>query len=84
MYTPNHEILRNLPPSAQLVYQKLQERDFINSRQLISETRYSPRTIRYALNQLINVHLIKRIHDIKDARRCYYTIVREISPFSTS
>ncbi len=67
-------LLNTMPPSAQIVYQVLQVCESLNSEDLKSETRYSIRTIRYALQHLLKASLIVQIPDITDTRRCYYTI----------
>lgn len=68
------DLLNILPPSAQIVYHVLRTHENLTTNQIVSETRYSIRTIRYALRRLIKAHLIKQIPDIKDTRRCYYAI----------
>ncbi|UCG04160.1 MAG: ArsR family transcriptional regulator [Candidatus Heimdallarchaeota archaeon] len=68
------DLLNIMSPSAQIVYQVLRTREKLTTQQIVSQTRYSIRTIRYALRHLMNAHLIVQIPDIRDARRCYYTI----------
>ena len=70
----NIELIDTMPPSAQLIYHILRLRETLNSKELISETRYSIRTIRNAIRLLMDAHLIIKIPDITDTRRCYYAI----------
>ena len=68
------DLLNIMPPSAQIVYQIIRTHEPLTSKQLLSETRYSIRTIRYALRRLMNAELIVQIPDITDTRRCFYAV----------
>lgn len=70
----NMDLLNIMPPSAQIVYQIILSHEPLTSKELVSETRYSIRTIRYALRRLMNAQLIVQIPDIRDTRRCFYAI----------
>ncbi|MFX0124157.1 MAG: hypothetical protein ACFFAE_11015 [Candidatus Hodarchaeota archaeon] len=70
----NIDLLNTMSPSAQIVYYILRTREKLSTQQILSQTRYSIRTIRYALRYLMNAHLIIQIRDIRDTRRCYYAI----------
>ena len=75
----NMELVRILPLSAQIVYHILRTHETLNSKQLVSETRYSIRTVRYALRRLRKAQLIIQIPDMTDTRRCTYALVSEIN-----
>ncbi len=72
--------LRNLPPSSQKIYSILQKRtatveeELLSSQELAIISKYSPRTVRYALNKLIDKELVIKVPDLFDARRCYWVI----------
>ena len=68
-------LVETMPPSAQLVYHTLLASKIMNTKELKSETRYSLRTIRYALQRLIHAHLVTQVPDITDTRRSYYAVV---------
>lgn len=68
------DLLNIMPPSAQIVYSIIQTHEPLSTKELVSETTYSIRTIRYALRRLMNAQLIIQIPDITDTRRCYYAI----------
>ena len=70
----------NLPPSSLKIYSILQNRtskvseDLLSSQQLATISKYSPRTVRYALNKLKDKKLVMKVYDLLDARRCYWII----------
>ncbi len=68
------ELIDNLPLSAQKVYHTIKICERLNSRELITETQYSRRTVHYALRHLIDASLIVQIPDMRDTRRFYYSI----------
>ncbi len=68
-------LVETMPPSARLVYHILQASKIMNTSELKSETQYSIRTIRYALQRLINAHLVIQVPDMTDTRRSYYSIL---------
>ncbi len=70
----NIELVNTMPPSAQLIYHILLLRETQTSKELVSETRYSLRTIRYAIRLLVKARLIIKITDMTDTRRCFYAI----------
>ena len=70
----NMELVKILPLSAQIVYHILRTHETLSTKQLVTETRYSIRTIRYALRRLMDIRLIIQIPDMTDTRRCSYSI----------
>ncbi|MHA2226749.1 MAG: hypothetical protein ACXAC8_16170 [Candidatus Hodarchaeales archaeon] len=67
-------LVKIMPPSAQKVYQTLEECNKLSSNDLVKKTRYSPRMVRYALRQLKDAQLIVQLTDMADTRRCYYAL----------
>jgi DNA-binding MarR family transcriptional regulator len=66
--------LEGLPPSAKLVFKVLEYEGPLTTREILSKTQLPPRTVRYALNNLIKKGLvIKRFYD-RDARLSVYSI----------
>ncbi|MHA2226752.1 MAG: hypothetical protein ACXAC8_16185 [Candidatus Hodarchaeales archaeon] len=71
----NQKITFNImPPSAQKVYQTLEEHNKLSSIELVQKTQYSPRMVRYALRHLRDAQLIVQLTDMADTRRCYYAL----------
>ena len=68
------EIINSLPLSAQKVYHTIKIFEKVNSRELITETQYSRRTVHYALRHLIDASLIVQIPDMQDTRRFHYSL----------
>ncbi len=79
--------LMNLPPSSVKIYLILHERKskteevLLSSSQLARMSKYSPRTVRYALRKLNNEKLVIKIYDVFDARKCYWTIHPMVNNF---
>lgn len=79
------ELLYQLPPSAKLVFKVLEEEGRLTQTQLASHTLLSPRTIRYALNQLQEIDIVNEEVNFKDARKRIYSLQtenREVVPAS--
>ncbi len=68
-------IVSVMPPSVQKVFRALQSGKRMHVGDIESRTKYSPRTVRQALRQLKNAHLITQIPDMYDMRRHYYMAV---------
>jgi len=68
------DTIDEMPLSAQIVYQILQDGEKVNAGELEYRTQYSPRMVRYALRYLIDASLIIRLIDINDTRRRYYVL----------
>lgn len=73
--TVNQKSLRNLSPSARIVFQILETEKQMRANEIDSQAPYSRRTVRYALRQLQNARLITQIPDMLDARRNFYAII---------
>jgi DNA-binding MarR family transcriptional regulator len=76
--------LTNLPPSAKLVFVVLEHEGTLTQKRLIEETRLSARTVRYALNRLMEINAIGKQMSFRDARQRQYTITHSISPPESS
>jgi len=66
--------LRELPPSAKLVYKVLEYDDAQTQSQLAEETLLPTRTVRYALTRLAEADLIEARFSFTDARKRIYSI----------
>jgi len=66
------ERLRDLPPSAKLVYKTLDYEGELTRQELAENTFLPPRTVDSALDQLRDTDLVKRDVDMQDARRYRY------------
>ncbi len=66
--------LEDLPPSAKLVYKVLEYEGPLTTREIISKTGLPPRTVRYAINLLIDKRLVVKRHFDRDARVSVYSI----------
>jgi DNA-binding MarR family transcriptional regulator len=64
-----------MSPSVQKVFATLETTDKMYVGDIEARTRYSSRTVRQALRQLLNADLIVRVPDMYDMRRHYYRIV---------
>lgn len=71
------ESLYNLPPSAKLVFKVLEEEQKLTQKELASYTLLAPRTIRYALNQLQEINIVRQDVNLMDARQRIYSLERE-------
>jgi len=66
--------LRDLPPSAKLVYKVLEYEDTLSQGQLAEETLLPPRTVRYALTRLEEAGAVESRFSFSDARKRLYTL----------
>jgi len=66
--------LKDLPPSAKLVYKILEYEGALTYRELLVKSGLPPRTIRYALKKLLDKELIIRSQLDRDARRMLYML----------
>jgi DNA-binding MarR family transcriptional regulator len=66
------ETLRDLPPSAKLVAKVLQTDAPMSQGQLVEASLLPNRTVRYALNRLDDVNLVKSRYSFTDARKQVY------------
>ncbi|WP_423997788.1 ArsR family transcriptional regulator [Halorubrum trapanicum] len=69
------ELLEPLPPSAKLVYYVLDAEGRFDQTGLAEETRLSTRTVRFAVEKLTEVGLVKEGLCPRDARRSVYQAV---------
>jgi DNA-binding MarR family transcriptional regulator len=68
------ETVKDLPPSCKLIYFVLKQEGPMTQITLADESMLPERTVRYAINRLVEIDaLSKRIH-IKDARQNVYDI----------
>lgn len=70
--------VRDLPPSAKLVYLILQEVGPCTQANISDRTRLPCRTVRHALTQLQEVNLVKSRPYIGDARQNLYEVNYEL------
>jgi DNA-binding MarR family transcriptional regulator len=69
----NNKLFSRMAPSSLKIYEIIKTSKRLRFDDIASQTKYSTRTVRYALRDLKNAGLIGKIHDINDMRRCYYT-----------
>ena len=72
--------LRDLAPSAKLVFKTLQYSGDLTQKEIAEETRLSPRTVRYALETLEEHDIVSSRVNFQDARQQIYTLT---APFQT-
>jgi DNA-binding MarR family transcriptional regulator len=70
------ERLKELPPSAKLVAKVLETDAPLSQSGLAEETLLPDRTVRYALNRLDEVGLIKSRYSFDDARKRVYALAQ--------
>ncbi len=68
------DVINEMPKSAKEVYTLLKEQGDLSPKEIIEITDKPPRTIRYALNKLLKVGLIKKYPSFSDMRRRVYTL----------
>jgi DNA-binding MarR family transcriptional regulator len=67
--------LRDLPPSAKLVFVVLEHEGQLTQQQIVEETLLSSRTVRYALTELDAIGAIETAISFADARQKLYSLV---------
>lgn len=70
-------ILRNLPPSAKLVYKTLDSNGALTSKEISDETLLAPRTVRHALKRLRQFGLVNTRASLRDCRTAYFFLGEE-------
>lgn len=70
----NQNLIVNSSPSIQIVYELLLINEKMTIKDIRDRTRYSRRTVSFALRQLIKANLVRRIPKLLDMRRYHYTI----------
>lgn len=68
--------IRDLPPSAKLVYFVLEHHDRLTQQQLAAETRLPDRTVRHTLTRLESADIVDREMSFRDARQSLYSLTR--------
>lgn len=77
------EDIRDLPPSAKLVFKSLQYRDELTQKGLVEETRLCPRTVRDARSKLEEKGIVTSRRHFKDARQHVYSLAAPFQPDDT-
>jgi DNA-binding transcriptional ArsR family regulator len=72
--TAQREAVRELPPSAKLVYWVLKREGELNRRKIVEETMLSDRTTRYALERLKDAGVVEQRYSLSDARVRLYSV----------
>ena len=71
------ESIRDLPPSAKLVFKVLEYNDTLTQSQLANETLLPPRTVRYALTRLTDAGIVESRFSFTDARKRLYSLATD-------
>jgi DNA-binding MarR family transcriptional regulator len=66
--------VKDLPPSAKLVFFVLKEHESLTQKQLSEESLLPSRTVRYAISQLQEIDVIKTQVSFRDARQQIYSL----------
>ena len=74
MSEPDGEALEDLPPSAKLVYKVLEYNGPLTQKGIVEESMLSARTVRYALERLDEIGVVKEDVYFADARQNLYEI----------
>lgn len=74
MPSPIRERVRDLPPSAKLVYTVLEYHGPLTQKQIVEESMLSPRTVRYALERLEEINVVDEGIYFADARQNLYQL----------
>lgn len=72
---PTPDAVRELPPSAKLVYKALEYEGTMTQGQLADETLLPRRTVRAALSRLEDAGAVEERVFVPDARKSTYTLV---------
>jgi DNA-binding MarR family transcriptional regulator len=64
----------DLAPSAKLVYKVLEYHGELTQKQIVEKSRLSPRTVRYALDELESIDVVKKDIHFADARQRLYRL----------
>ena len=73
--TISKKLFVKMPPSSKRVYNIIQTGKQMRFKDIALKTKYSTRTVRYALRDLKDAGLIGQIPDMMDLRRCYYILL---------
>jgi predicted transcriptional regulator len=77
MAEPTAEDISDLPPSAKLVYKVLEYNGPMTQKGIVQESMLSARTVRYALERLEGINVVKQDVYFADARQNLYEILPE-------
>jgi DNA-binding MarR family transcriptional regulator len=73
-------VINRLSPSALSIFEILRESEKqMTFDEIEARSQYSTRTVRHAIRQLKDAELIKRVPNLFDTRRCYYTILMNMN-----
>ena len=75
MSADRREAVADLPPSAKLVFVVLENHERLTQAALAEETLLPQRTVRYALEELRDVGVLREELNIMDARQRFYSLV---------
>lgn len=78
--TDQQSILEDLPPGPTLVHRVLQEEEEeaeLTQQEIIDETMLNPRTVRWALERLVDEDLVESRPNPRDARQDLYSVTEE-------
>jgi transcription initiation factor IIE alpha subunit len=71
------DAVRDLPPSAKLVYKALKYEGPMTQSQLVTETMLPARTVRDALSRLADAEIVEERIFVPDARKSTYAVAEE-------
>ena len=79
MAAPLRDRVRDLPPSAKLVYTVLEYNGSMTQKEIVESSMLSPRTVRYALERLEEIHVVDEDIYFADARQNLYRLASDPS-----
>lgn len=71
---PDWETVADLPASAKLVARVLEHEGVLSGTELATETRLPPRTVRYAVDRLVDAGVVSEAFSLRDAREKRYRL----------
>lgn len=75
--TVSEDTIRDLPPSAKLVLKVLEYNGGLTQKQIVERSRLSQRTVRDALDRLLDAGVVEKDIYIPDARQNIYRLTVE-------
>lgn len=75
--SPSEETIRDLPPSAKLVLKVLEYNGGLTQKRIVETSRLSQRTVRDALDRLVEHDVVEKDVYIPDARQNLYRLAVE-------
>lgn len=70
----NPEVIKDMPPSAKLVYKALVYEGEMTQKEIIAETYLPARTVRYAIDILLEKNMISLKPNLNDVRQTVYSV----------